>query len=335
MAATEHIIKIKLEFANVSAKDRTNAASEATKLASVAKDNIEERMGTIAGEEAMSLDHLESSWAKFDWAAPITSIKNIWSESMNKMESRFGKLAMGVAGLIVGVLYKAFMRAVDAQDQLVKTFVQLQRTVIMGGKPISNWGDKIAESMREIGRVSMETGGSVVDITNVFTHLAKMRVPTDSLEAMTKLSYLGAKALGANVDQMTDLMGLLAVQGHLNKDQLGTGPTGLLGNLTKIQSAMGITETEMSGLLTQIAKTTQYMAGWGASAIDIQNMAEATAKLTGMFGQLGLGAGRAGEIMDKIMDPSQIGENALMIRQMGFSMKEYMDMLKGGAVDQN
>jgi hypothetical protein len=333
--ATEHIIKIKLEFANVTPKDRTNATTEAAKLADDAVKTVETKMAEAGGAAEIEVTNLENTWSKFDWAHPIMSIKNLWADAMTAMENRFGKVAMGIAGLIIGVLVRAFMRAVDVQDQLVKTFVQLQRTVNMGGKDISNFGDKIAESMREIGRVSMETGGAVMDITNIFTHLAKMRVPTQDLQQLTKLSFLGAKALGANVDQMTDLVGLLRVQGNLNVQQLGPGPKGLLGNLTRIQNATGLTENEMSGLLTQIAKTTQYMSGWGASAQDIENMAEATATLTGLMGKLGLGAGRASEIMDRLMDPSQIGENAMMIRQMGMSMQEYMNMLKGGAVDQN
>lgn len=334
--ATEHIIKIKLEFDNMSATDRSSAAKSVADLGGeVTKQFGDQLAKDIGGAPVKVTKDLQNAWADFDWAHPIVGIKNLWASAMNSMESRFGKVAMGIVGLIGGILLRGLSRAIDLQDQLVKTFIQLPRTIQMGGKAISDFGDKIAEGEAEIGRIAMTVGAPLTDIAQLFTSLAKQRVPTQDLEEMTRLSFLGAKALGANVDQMGSLMGMLRVVGHLNMQQLGSGPTGLLGNLTRIQNATGITETEMSGLLTQISKTAQYMAGWGSSAQDIENMAEATAKLTGMFGKLGLGAERAGEIMDKLMDPSQIGENAMMIRQMGLSMNEYMQMLKGGAVDQN
>jgi hypothetical protein len=334
MAATEHIIKIRLQFDDMSQSEQEKArAGISGPVTKGLKETTKElKKGIDEGGEELGM--LQDKWGSFDWAHPIMGIKNMWAATMEGMESKFGKVAMGIAGLVGGIIWRALKRAVDVQDQLVHAFVQLPRSIEMGGKTITNFGAKIAEAEAEIGRVAMTVGAPVTEIAQLFTALAKQRVPTQDLETMTQLSFLGAKALGANVDQMGQFLGMLRVQGKLSTQQLGTGPTGLLGNLTRIQNATGITETEMSGLLTQISKTAQYMAGWGSSAQDIENMAEATAKLTGMFGKLGLGAERAGEIMDKLMDPTQIGENAMMIRQMGLSMQEYMNMLKGGAVDQ-
>lgn len=336
MAATEHIIKLKLEFADMPAAARQKSKQAMAEMGKEAVQEVEDKTAQAGGAADLIIENMEDKWSKFDWAHPIMSIKNIWADTMTSMETRFGKLTMGIIGGLGALAIGALKKAIDVQDSLVKTFVQLQDEVYQkggaAGTGITNFGAKITRAMQDITSLSMEMGAPLTQVTELYTQLAKQRVPTEDLKEMTNLSFLGAKALGANVEQFTGLMAMMKVQGRLSTDQLG--PKGMLGGLLRVQAVTGITETEMSGLLTQIAKTTQQMTAWGAKASDIENMAEATAKLTGLFGKLGLGAERAGQIIDKLMDPSMIGENALLVRNMGMSMQEYMKMLQGGAVDQ-
>lgn len=330
--AVEHIIKIRLQFEELDTKEMIKQKTAYEKMS---KGPIEAsaRIAKAGGSEAIEvMTSFQKSWIGFDWAHPIRSIQQLFHGFVESMQSRFGKVVIGIAALVGSVLVKAFRQSIDAQDQLVKMYAQLPAQITLNDKVVSRFGEKISRSLQDISGLAIQTGAAMGELAGIYTSLGKIRVPTNDLKEMTKLSYLGAKALGANVDQMGELMGMLRVQGRLTPTQLGE--KGILGEFLKVQSAVGLTENEMSGLITSVSKTTQRMTAFGTKQKDIIAMATATAKLTGLFGQLGLGADRASQMMDRLMDPSQIGENALMIRSMGFSMKEYMNMLAGGAVDQ-
>ncbi len=331
--ATEHIIHIRLEFDDVTQGviNKTEAGME--KIAKPMADGVREQMARSGGAASIEIGNMQKAWTQFDWAHPIASLEQIWQQKIQAMESRFGKFTMAVLGFIGGMAISALKQAVDVQDRLVKTFVQLQTSVNFGTGAVTNLGEKVAISLSQIGQLAMETGGDMIQLTSLFTQLAKARVPVQDLKDLTRLSYLGAKAMGANVDQFGELMGLLKVQGGLSEEQLG--PHGMMGELLKVQGAAGLTENELSAMFTTVSGLTLKMKALGATKEDILAMVEATGKLTGVFAQLGLGADRAGQIMNKLMDPTQVGENALLIRNMGMSMQDYLNMLSKGTIDQN
>jgi len=329
----EHILKIRLQLEELKSEDIGKKFDPAAKKINEALTTAYQRAAKDGGEAMIEgMTKLQKAWKQFDWGHPIQSFKNLFGGAVDWIKNRFGLLGGVVIGL-VGLMVSVFKSLAEPQAELVRTFSMLNTRVDDMGQYGVKMGDKVGRALEEVAEIAIVTGERMDVVARRFAQLAQARVPIKEVKSLTQAAYLGAKALGANVDQMTEFIGTLRVMGRLNTDQI-TGRRGIIQSFSAIQDAVGLTEKEMTGLISTTTELTRYMKAFGASADAIFNMAEATAKLTGLFGQLGLGADRASEIMNKLFDPTQLGENAYLIRSMGFSMQEYLDMLAGGAVDQ-
>lgn len=333
MADTSHVLTIKLQFEDMTTRDKAKMDKATSEAADTVQDGFA-RAANAAGDDMMDMmDTWQEAVEGFSWAHPIQSFKRLWEGAIDRIEKRWGKLAStilvgiaAIAGNLLRHIVQQIKGLVDAQDMVVKMWAQLED---QGDK----FGKRVGQSLSDITGVALQTGDAITDIASTYTTLGKMRVPVENLKELTLWAHQGAYALGANRDELTQFLGLLKVTGGLSEEQLG--PHGMLGEMLKVQAAMGLTENEISGMMQGVSQVAQRMKAFGASTKDILAMGAATAKLTGLFGRLGLEAGRGSEMMEKLFDPDRIGENALQIRMMGFSMKEYMDMLAGGAVDQD
>jgi len=328
----EQILKIRLEFEDMS-KSQT---AKMDKNLNATTDAWRKGMhnAAIAGNDAAMemMSGLQQAWKDFDWAHPIRSMKNLMSAIIDDIGKRFGKIGQIIfGGIVAGLAWIAknainqIRGLIDAQEMVVKMYSQLEEQAI-------GFGKSVGQSLKEITSISFQTGDAIAEVAQTYTTLGSMRVPVESLQNLTKLAHLGAYALGAERGQLTQLIGTLKVVGRVSDELIGE--KGMMGEFLKVQAAVGLTDTEMSGLMNSVSKTTMRMAAFGAKGKDIVAMATVTARLTGLFGKLGLGADRAAEMMDKLMDPTRVAENALQIRMMGMSMSEYLKMLKGGTVDQ-
>lgn len=327
----KHIIEIMFQFENIADAVKEQNVSE----------NLNDAMGD-AGEKAANTlreklipvaTELRQAFDSIDWGHPIRSVQRVASAMLTNLQNRLGfvgKLALGAAASFAGLIKSL----IEPQKQMVDLFAQLPKQInfstIEGADLATTMGDKVHRSLMSVMNVAQKMGTSLSDTAATYASLGQMRVPVGDLEALTEVSLMASKALGSNVEQTTELAGKLAVMGRLNQTQI----TGLFENFSKIQDAVGLTNNEMSQLIETTSELTRYLGAFGAAPEDIQAMAGATAKLTGLFGELGLGAERAGQIMSRIFDPSRLGENVMLINQMGMSMQEYMNMLQGGQVDQ-
>jgi hypothetical protein len=328
----EQILKIRLQFEEISQMDQSKLDKDMNKAGTSARDAFH-RVAVENGDESM---RMIGAWKQalkdWDWAHPIRSFQNLMSGAMDAIGQKFGKFGQMIFGGLIGLaanlarhVLHQIKGLIDAQAMVVKMYSQLETRSI-------GFGNSVGRSLQEITDVSRGTGDSIRDVAATYTTLGSMRVPVESLKDLTKLAHLGAYALGAERGQLTQLLGTLKVVGRVSDDLIGE--KGMMGEFLKVQSAVGLTDTEMSGLMQSVSKTTMRMAAFGAKGKDIVAMATVTARLTGLFGKLGLGADRAGQMIDKLMDPSLVAENAYQIRMMGLSMSEYLKMIKGGNVDQ-
>lgn len=328
----KHIIEIMFQFENLATSDAANSYQEQLKESITEPTREAIKRGGDEGAVAL-VTALKDALHSIDWGHPIRSVQRVASAMLTNLQNRLGvvgKIVLGVAAAFGGLIKSL----IEPQKQMVDLFSQLPKQInfstIEGADLATTMGDKVHRSLMSVMNVAQTMGTSLQDTAATYATLGQMRVPVGDLEALTKTSLMASKALGSNVEQTTELAGKLAVMGRLNQTQI----TGLFENFSKIQDAVGLTNNEMSQLITTTSELTRYLGAFGAAPEDIQAMAGATAKLTGLFGELGLGAERAGQIMSRIFDPSRLGENVMLISQMGISMQEYMNMLQGGQVDQ-
>jgi hypothetical protein len=335
----EHILKIKLQFEELGSEATSNLDTASEQVSDTLKKGYER--AAKGGGEAMiqGMTDLKKAWEEFDWSHPIQSMKNLFSGAIDWLKNRFGIIGGIIAG-VLGLFIAGWKAIAKGQSDVLKAFSMLRTDLTYFDQELQEFvsygetiGDKVGRALREVAEVSQITGEAMGDVAARFAQIAQARVPIQDVQALTKASFLGAKALGANVDEMTEMVSQLSVMGRLTATEIA-GPTGIIQTFSSVQDAVGLTEKEMAGLIETTTQLTRQMGALGASGEAITAIATAAAKLTGLFGQLGLGAERAGEILNKVFDPSMLGENAYLVRQMGFSMNEYLDMLAGGEVDQ-
>jgi len=325
----EHILTIRLQFEDLPPDSEKQIQNASKKVENTLTEGYER--AAISGGEAMirGMTSLQEAWKEFDWSHPINSLKKLFGGLIEWFRNRFGILGGILIGL-VGMLANAFRKLLGPQAELVKTFSMLRSEMGATVGTGVEMGDRVGKALREIAEISIRTGASMEDVTESFTQLAQARVPIKELKEMTQVTILASKALGANVAQMGDFISGLKVMGRLSNVEV----KGMIQNFSNVQDAVGFTEKEMSILLETTTQLVMQLGVMGATAKDITAVSTATAQLTGMFGALGLGAEKGGELMAKLFDPSRISENAFLIRSMGFSMGEYMDMISGGPADQ-
>jgi len=328
----EHILTIRLQFEDLGPDAEKEIEGAANKIEDTITEGYE-RAG-VAGGEAMirGMSTLQEAWRSFDWGHPIDSLKKLFGGAVDWIKNKFGilgKIALGGLALLAA----GFKSMLGPQATMVDTFSQLKTDMSDAEGYGSSFEKNVGKALVDIADISKTTGMAVEDVAEHFAELAKARVPIKDVKQLTQASILGAKALGANVDQMREFVAGLSVMGKLSADEI-SGRNGMIQAFSNVQDAVGLTEKEMSTLLESTTKLVRQMGALGAATKDIKAVATASAELTGIFGELGLGADRASDIMGKLFDPSAIGENAYLIRSMGFSMQEYMEMLNGGTADQ-
>ena len=323
------ILTIRLQFEKIAQRDIDEAKSQMAEPF----EGVRKEADASGGALIDVVRDIAAAMKSFDWGHPIRSLHNVFSTLLSSIQDRLsgiGKIGFIVASALVGVFLGAFRQMVKAQSEVLRMYTMIsdssEAVMAMG----TTMAQRVSKSLLEISDVAFVTGQSIGDVAKIYTQLGQARVPPTDLKNLTQTAILASKALGANVDQLTQMMSSMRVVGRVSTDQIGK----VVNIFSNVQDRVGLTESEMSGLIQTTTMLTRQMGALGAKERDILNLASAAAKLTGLFGELGLGAERASAILAKLFDPTMIGENAMLIRQMGFSMQEYMNMLRGGEVDQ-
>lgn len=328
MGNAAHILNVKIQFEKFSPTETKPFTKGIDKAV---REGFER--GAKAGGNAMinQIDSVQKAWEEFDWGHPIQSVSRMWDVAAKRMKEAFGPFAipivMGIAAITDNLL-----NMIHVQGDLVKMFSMLRTDLSDAGIVGQDMGTRVAKALSDINEVAFETTGGIKEIADRYINLAQQRVPVKDLKDLSKLSFLASKALGADNEAMDRFIGKLKVMGGLSNIQI----RGVVEQFGRIQSAVGLTNNEVSELIGTTTKLTQLISGMTTNnTAAIENMAGATAQLTGIFGELGLDAGKAGEMMERFFDPTKTADNAFLISRMGMSMSEYFDILNGGAMDQD
>src|SRR5208337_2811573 len=98
----EHILKIRLQFEELDPKEVAKIKSTEMKMTKE-QLKVTQRAAKDRGDaEIRTITSLQEAWGNFDWAHPITSLKNVLSGFVDSIQSRVGKVMFGLLGLLGG-----------------------------------------------------------------------------------------------------------------------------------------------------------------------------------------------------------------------------------------
>lgn len=236
--------------------------------------------------------------------ALIENTKELASEIL----SNFTKLSIiFTSGGIIGAVAKIVKDAINLDNVTTKLAARM-------GKMVQK-----AELKGAVNRLQAEVGATYEDAVEMVSTLASKRY-VDNIAEAAMAANLFSRATGVAGSQVANFVTELNKGAHLSTKSINAMLTGMI----KVQQNIGLSEEGMYAAVEAIKKAAVNMSAFGKSAGDIQKMANQTTALIGAMEKVGIAAGDAAQLVDRLTDPDRIEDNILLYSQLGISMEDAM-----------
>ena len=236
-----------------------------------------------------------------------TLIENT-KELAGEILSNFTKLSLVfTSGGIIGAVAKIVKDSINLDNVTTKLAARM-------GKMVQK-----AELKGAVNSLQAEVGATYEAAVEMVSMLASRRY-VDNIAEAAKGANLFNRATGVAEGQVANFVTELNKGAHLTTSSINAMLTGMV----KVQQSIGLSEEGMHAATIAIQKAAVNMSAFGKSASDIQKMANQTTALIGAMEKVGVAAGDAAQLVDRLTDPDRIEDNILLYSQLGISMEDAM-----------
>lgn len=229
-------------------------------------------------------------------------------ELAGEILSNFTKLSLVfTSGGIIGAVAKIVKDSINLDNVTTKLAARM-------GKMVQK-----AELKGAVNSLQAEVGATYEAAVEMVSMLASRRY-VDNIAEAAKGANLFNRATGVAEGQVANFVTELNKGAHLTTSSINAMLTGMI----KVQQSIGLSEEGMYAATIAIQKTAVNMSAFGKSAGDIQKMANQTTALIGAMEKVGVAAGDAVQLVDRLTDPDRIEDNILLYSQLGISMEDAM-----------
>ena len=229
-------------------------------------------------------------------------------ELAGEILSNFTKLSLVfTSGGIIGAVAKIVKDSINLDNVTTKLAARM-------GKMVQK-----AELKGAVNSLQAEVGATYESAVEMVSMLASRRY-VDNIAEAAKGANLFNRATGVTEGQVANFVTELNKGAHLTTSSINAMLTGMI----KVQQSIGLSEEGMYAATIAIQKAAVNMSAFGKSAGDIQKMANQTTALIGAMEKVGVAAGDAVQLIDKLTDPDRIEDNILLYSQLGISMEDAM-----------
>ena len=229
-------------------------------------------------------------------------------ELAGEILSNFTKLSLVfTSGGIIGAVAKIVKDSINLDNVTTKLATRM-------GKMVQK-----AELKGAVNSLQTEVGATYEAAVEMVSMLASRRY-VDNIAEAAKGANLFNRATGVAEGQVANFVTELNKGAHLTTSSINAMLTGMI----KVQQNIGLSEEGMYAATIAIQKAAVNMSAFGKSAGDIQKMANQTTALIGAMEKVGVAAGDAAQLIDKLTDPDRIEDNILLYSQLGISMEDAM-----------
>ena len=238
----------------------------------------------------------------------ITVHTKAWNVALGKTRDLFMHIMAPVAAIF------SVAKIVDVTRAMLEhNTVLTQLSYRMG-----DMGKTTSELTSAMYGIADAIGISTDKAITLVSTLRKLRVPADQIREMGITTAKFAEVTGTSADLSAQLAGNLMRVG-----KLGTKDTkDLMTAMAGVQRQVGLTDEQMNSLAQSTIGFTQYLSQIGRSAAEIKDFNKGVVNLAGAFEKVGLKAEKAAEMIDSLIDPGRIEENALMLSKLGISIAD-------------
>lgn len=209
------------------------------------------------------------------------------------------------AGGILAATGKLVRNAIDLDNVTTALSARMGKAVSKG------------ELKKAVNNLQASIGASYEDAVALVTTLSENRY-VDNIEEAAKGANLFSRATGVSAQNAAELTTQLNKGAGLSTKSINAMLTGM----TKVQQNIGLSKSGMEAVTEYIKKGAVNMAAFGKTSTDIQRMANQTTALVAAMEKVGVAAGDATEIIDRLTDPDRIEDNILLYSQLGVSMED-------------
>lgn len=205
---------------------------------------------------------------------------------------------------------------VGAVGKIVKDAISLDNVTTALAARMGKMVQK-AELKGAVNSLQADLGATYDAAVGIVSTLSSKRY-VDNITEAAKGANLFSRATGMGYVEVANLMTELNKGAHLSTSSINAMLTGII----KVQQNIGLSEEGMVAATESIKKAAVNMSAFGKSSTDIQKMANHTTALVGAMEKVGIAAGDAAQLVDRLTDPDRIEDNILLYSQLGVSMED-------------
>lgn len=298
------------------------------------------RAAVQVGKLSKNLDELDSSSVEkaSQNIEKVARKGEVAADRMKELGDSFKTMGQKIKNLVEGpwstflgalALSASVQDAAAAQTEITADIARLNlQAYNEQGQAMSGLADKQNAYMESMLKVGSATSTKLSEVQDVMNSLARARVGNTrkELEGLAEVGLQMEYAFGLSRGASTDLLRNLRLVGGLGQQEIENVGDAMAG----VQSSIGLTSEEATEAAATIGHVVNQMNAMGGAARNIDVVAREVSKMTAEFNQAGLSAQDASQMINKLMDPSQIEENALLYNKLGMSVSDAMDMMAGG-----
>jgi len=260
---------------------------ETNKVASLTNDKISEMEQNLS-KGAGVLDKMKGS---------LNSVVRTFSRVGTTMGSFFA----------VGGIFDAARGILEVDQNMRNLSFQMGH----GATQVKNFRDGVYE-------VSSATGLANQEISSMFTTFARARIAAGDIERLAEATGHFTQITGASADSAAGLASNLSRVGRLGTD----GVENVMKSIVSVQREFGLAANEVEQLTDGMTGVTQMLSQMGKDSAFIENFNKGLARMAGSFTEVGLEANQALDIVNQLLDPSKLEDNALLYAKMGISIQD-------------
>lgn len=263
----------------------------------------------IANGLEKSVDNAKNSMKQFN---DVSQKTNKIAEKINQGFQAIGNsikaaLAPVAALFSVGMVFE-FTKSVLEADQAMRN---LSYQMGEGGQSAQFLTQSVYDVTTEVG-IAIDQSQSLIKT------LKEFRVANEDIKQLAIDTARFSKITGASSETAGILAGKLMRVGRLGQE----ATSDILAGMVKTQRAVGLTTSEVESLSDTIVFTTQHLTQLGKSSAFIEDFTKRTTQLAGAFAEVGVEAQEATKLIERLLDPGQIEDNALLYSKLGISIQD-------------
>lgn len=163
-------------------------------------------------------------------------------------------------------------------------------------------------------------GAAYQDAAELVNELTERHYVDNVAETAASINLM-SRATGESASNLVQFSDHLSKAAGMSQKAI----TATMASMTKAQQAVGLSRAGMTAVVDTVQKAAEKMSAFGKTEAEIKKMATSTVLLASSMEKVGISAGDAAALVEKLTDPDRIEDNIMLYSQLGISMQDALE----------